>query len=261
MTNEIIMNKEVKERLVKSKKRVQKHGEVFTPLRTVKDMLNLPGIKEACEELQKTFLEPSAGEGAFLIEVLSRKMTMVAREYHESLEQYENYSLLALSTLYGVELLEDNAQTCVMNMFQVFNDFYLEQAQKHGSSMKKKVQDSAKTLISRNINQGDFLTRQTPDGKPIVFSEWKPKMLRKGQKKITVNRTEYSLEDIYVGLKRHLGEAYSTPVIAEQLDLFSLDDEIVEERINNPVLRYVAVPITEVYKEEMEEVDGNINEI
>ena len=86
-------------------------------------------------------------------------------------------------------------------------------------------------------------------------------MLRKGQKKITVNRTEYSLEDIYVGLKRHLGEAYSTPVIAEQLDLFSLDDEIVEERINNPVLRYVAVPITEVYKEEMEEVDGNINEI
>lgn len=52
-------------------------------------------------------------------------MTMVAREYSESLEQYENYSLLALSTLYGVELLEDNAQTCVMNMFQVFNDFIL----------------------------------------------------------------------------------------------------------------------------------------
>ena len=55
-------------------------------------------------------------------------MAMVAREYNESLEQYENYSLLALSTLYGVELLEDNAQTCVMNMFQVFNDLYREQS-------------------------------------------------------------------------------------------------------------------------------------
>ncbi|MBU5361618.1 methylase [Enterococcus raffinosus] len=247
------------ERLVKSKKRVQKHGEVFTPQRTVKDMLNLPGVKEACEELQKTFFEPSAGEGAFLVEVLARKMAMVAHEYSKSMEQYENFSLLALSTLYGVELLEDNAQTCVMNMFQVFNDFYLEQARKHGEPIKKKVQDSAKTLISKNINQGDFLTRKTPDGKPIVFSEWTPKFLRKGQKKITINRTEYSLDDIYIGLKRDPGEAYSTPVIAEQLNLFSFDDDIIEEKISVPVLRYVAVPITEVYKEEMEEVDDNSN--
>ena len=49
--------------------------------------------------------------------------------------------------------------------------------------MKRKVQDSAKTLISRNIKQGDFLTKRTPDDNPIIFSEWTPKTLRKGQKK------------------------------------------------------------------------------
>ena len=60
--------------IIKSKKRVQKHGEVFTPQRIVKMMLDQPGIKEACESLTATFLEPSAGEGAFLVEILTRKL-------------------------------------------------------------------------------------------------------------------------------------------------------------------------------------------
>ena len=47
-------NKEV---IIKSKKRVQKHGEVFTPKRIVKMMLDQPGIKEACESVTATFLE------------------------------------------------------------------------------------------------------------------------------------------------------------------------------------------------------------
>lgn len=50
-----------KEVIIKSKKRVQKHGEVFTPKRIVKMMLDQDGIKEACESLTATFLEPSAG--------------------------------------------------------------------------------------------------------------------------------------------------------------------------------------------------------
>lgn len=248
-----------KERIIKSKKRVQKHGEVFTPQKTVKAMLDLPGVREACMELQATFLEPAAGEGAFLVEILRRKLSMVAREYNDSMEQYENYSLLALSTLYGIELLEDNSQTCVMNMFQVFSDFYGIQALKHDALIRKKVQDSAKILISRNIKQGNFLTKKTLDGKSIVFSEWTPKTLRKGQKKISVNRTEYSLEDIYSGLKRNFGEAYSVPPVVEQLDLFSFDADNSIEENKNLKMRYVTVAITDVFKEEMEEIDDSCN--
>src|SRR5690625_8051956 len=106
------------EEISKCKRRVQKHGEVFTPKRIVNKMLNIPGVKEACESLTKTFLEPSAGEGAFLTAILERKLTKVTETYNADLKQFENHSLLALTTLYGVELLEDNVQTCVMNMFR-----------------------------------------------------------------------------------------------------------------------------------------------
>ena len=66
------------EEIIKSKLRVQKHGEVFTPKRIVNKMLDIPEIKEACENLTTTFLEPSAGEGAFLVEILERKLKMVS---------------------------------------------------------------------------------------------------------------------------------------------------------------------------------------
>lgn len=55
----------MKEEIIKSKLRVQKHGEVFTPKRIVNKMLDIPEVKDACENLTATFLEPAAGEGAF----------------------------------------------------------------------------------------------------------------------------------------------------------------------------------------------------
>ena len=56
--------------LIKSKERVQKHGEVFTPDWMVKKMLSYPEIQEKLQDMHATFLEPSAGEGAFLTEIL-----------------------------------------------------------------------------------------------------------------------------------------------------------------------------------------------
>mgnify|MGYP000541682243 FL=1 len=60
--------------LIKSKSRVQQHGEVFTPAAVVERMLDLPGVRAACERLTATFLEPAAGEGAFLVAILRRKL-------------------------------------------------------------------------------------------------------------------------------------------------------------------------------------------
>lgn len=78
-------------------------------------------------------------------------MKMVVKNYGDDLTLYENYSLLALSTLYGVELLEDNAQKCVMNMYQVYYEAYQQQAIEHGAKVKNKVLDSAKLIISKYI--------------------------------------------------------------------------------------------------------------
>ena len=68
----------MKEEIIKSKIRVQKHGEVFTPKRIVNKMLDIPEVKDACENLTATFLEPAAGEGASLVAILERKLNMVS---------------------------------------------------------------------------------------------------------------------------------------------------------------------------------------
>src|SRR5699024_10818753 len=94
--NLLIGTKMEKENIIKSKKRVQQHGEVLTPKSIVKKMLDTPEIKEATMDLETTFLEPGAGEGAFLMEILHRKLKMVLKKYNNSLLQYENYSLFAL---------------------------------------------------------------------------------------------------------------------------------------------------------------------
>lgn len=47
--------------LVKSRKRVADHGEVFTPAWLVEDMLNL--VKDESERIDARFLEPACGSG------------------------------------------------------------------------------------------------------------------------------------------------------------------------------------------------------
>lgn len=243
------------EKIINNRKRVQNHGEVFTPKSIVKKIIDMPNIREACQNLTSTFLEPAAGEGVFLVEVLNRKMQMVEKNYGDDLIRYENYSLLALSTLYGVELLEDNAQKCVMNIYQVYFEAYQKQAMVHHSKMKSKVLDSAKLIISTNIVQGNFLTQLSSNGKPIVFSEWQPISLRKNVKRIRIQRTEYTIEDILVGVEKESGEPSTHSEKAEQLDLFELFDSEEVANIEKKRMKYVPVSITDVYKEEMEEVD------
>ncbi|QBP43165.1 N-6 DNA methylase [Paenisporosarcina antarctica] len=250
------LSESVYEKIIKSKKRVQNHGEVFTPKRIVKQMLDLPNIRESCQNLTSTFLEPAAGEGAFLVEVLNRKMKMVVKNYGDDLIRYENYSLLALSTLYGVELLEDNAQKCAMNMYQVYYEAYRHQAIEHGAKVKNKVLDSAKLIISNNIAQGNFLTKLSANGNPIVFSEWQLVNFRKDAKTIKIQRTEYTIEDILDGTEKERGEPSTHSVKVEQLQLFDFfDDEEIAETVEKR-MKYVPVKITDVYKEEMEVVHG-----
>lgn len=241
------------EKLIKSKHRVQKHGEVFTPNWMVERMLNRKDIKEACENLTVTFLEPAAGEGNFLMAILKRKLKMIEDKHSETLIKYENYSLYALSTIYGIELLEDNAQMCVINLYEIYKESYSKIAMKFGENVKNSVLSSAKVIISSNIAQGNFLTKQTPDGKPIVFSEWRSiNQLRKDTQVIKISRTEYSLDDIISGSENKVGSITKPPKITEQLDLFdSFDDDFnIETEVN--IMYYIIVKITEVYNEETE---------
>lgn len=247
-----------KEVLIKSKKRVQKHGEVFTPIWMVNKMLDTPGIKEACENIEATFLEPSAGEGVFLTEILKRKLDMVKEIYNETLKQYENYSLFALTTLFGVELLEDNAQRCVMNMYKVYYDYYSQVAKTLQGQVRDKVFRAAQFIISTNIIQGDFLTKKQVNGNPIIFSEWKLLQAKVNQKQIKVQRTEYSLEEIADGIEHEPGYIYGSvsPTKYVQLNLFDFfEEEDLDIDQSEKIYRYLPCRIEDVYLEEMEEVD------
>ena len=237
--------------LIKSKKRVQQHGEVFTPKEIVDAMVSLPGLDESIVQYSTTVLEPSVGEGAFLINILQRRLQHLADKFPEDLVKFENFALLAISSLYGIELLEDNVKKCVINLYVTFFDFYKNFAAKFNKSPNAKILESAKTIIAINIVQGDFLKRTKNDGKQIVFSEWKPIKLQKNTKHIKVIRTEYTLEDIFHHITIEPGTVYTPVPETKQLGLF--DDQPAVPPL--PTYKYLPVDIVDVYKQEMEEID------
>ncbi len=151
------------EKLVKSKQRVADHGEVFTPAWLVEDMLNL--VKDESERIDSRFLEPACGSGNFLVQVLRRKLTTVKSRYGSSEFEKKHYALFALMCIYGIELLEDNAEECRENLLEIFAKFLK-------ISADSVPYLAAKNVLEANIVQGDALTITTKDGEPITFAEW-----------------------------------------------------------------------------------------
>lgn len=154
---------------VKTRQRVTDHGEVFTSEREVNAMLDL--VKQETERIESRFLEPACGTGNFLVEILKRKLTVVENRYSKNQLEYERYAIIALSSIYGVELLKDNVQTCRDRLLGIFTHYYLNNYKKE---IKPEFLKAAEFILSRNILWGDALSLKTPDEKaePIIFSEW-----------------------------------------------------------------------------------------
>ena len=104
--------------LIKSKKRVADHGEVFTPPWLVERMLDL--VKGETERIDSRFLEPACGSGNFLVPVLQRKLAAVELKYGRSGFEKRIHALQAVTCCYGIELLADNIAECRANMLEVF---------------------------------------------------------------------------------------------------------------------------------------------
>lgn len=150
---------------IKSRERVSQHGEVFTAEREVKAMCDL--VKNESERIDSRVLEPACGEGPFLQEMLYRKLQTVKNRYSRSPHDFELYSIVALSSLYGVELLEDNAQICRDNLYGIWEKAYAEFGEQ-----REEVKKAARYMVETNILCGDALTLKQNNGKPIIFAEW-----------------------------------------------------------------------------------------
>lgn len=210
----------LEENLIKSKHRVQKHGEVFTPSWMVQKMLDTPGVKEACENINATFLEPSAGDGNFLQAILERKLDAVEKHFDQ--KNWKSKSLIALSTIYGIELLEDNLEVARSRMFLTYLDWF-ESAFGSRLSSKSDIYKSAYYLIHKNIVRGNTLTQSHPiTNEPICFNEWQ---VVKGHS-TKVRKIPFTLAGL-VGNEIEVEKINN--VVEGQLSFFDIDESFMIE--------------------------------
>mgnify|MGYP001269501642 CR=1 FL=1 len=122
--------------------RVKQTAEVFTPTDDVRKILNEYPIN-LFTDINKTFLDNSCGDGQFLSEVIIRKM----EQSNCTLEK-------ALSTTYGVELMEDNVKLCKERLA--------------GPNPTMKILK----ILDKNIVCADALTYDYSFGEPTGIEKW-----------------------------------------------------------------------------------------
>lgn len=200
---------------IKSKQRVTDHGEVFTNEREVNAMLDL--VKQETERIDSRFLEPACGEGAFLTEILRRKLSVVKSRYAKNAFDYERYSVQAVMSIYGVDILEDNAAICRDNLFEIWDKEYTAICKVQANDECREV---VKFILQTNIICGDALTMKQNNGTPIIFAEWSfvcPAM---------VKRRDYQLDVLLSGNE-------------QEYDIFNWHyDNEIKAFIPNPVCEY-----------------------
>ena len=195
---------------VKSRQRVSDHGEVYTNPREVNAMLDL--VKQETERIDSRFLEPACGHGNFLAAILERKLDVVEARYRKSQREFERYAILAVGSIYGIDLLPDNITEARERLLGILADRYLRTFR---DSSRAQVLDSARYILGLNLIAGDALDLSTIDGEPIVFSEWS---LVTGD---LIKRRDYSFEHLVAnipldGLFSDLGDdAYIQTPVAE----------------------------------------------
>jgi len=155
---------------IKSKERVRDHGEVFTPEHIVNDMLDL--VKNETENIESRFLEPACGDGNFLAPILERKLAKVKERYGTSQTEFERNTIIAVGSVYGIELLQDNVEVCIERLFSIVDGIY---SKLYKDKCKKDFRNSVRFVLSRNILLGDATNLRRPDNNEfIVFSQWSP---------------------------------------------------------------------------------------
>lgn len=149
--------------LIRSKRRVADHGEVFTPHWMVEKMLDL--VKGETDRIDARFLEPACGSGNFLVPVLQRKLAAVELKFGKTEFERRQYALFGLMCCYGVELLADNVAECRANMLDVVADYL--RLEKGDETYR-----AASFVLSLNLVHGDAMTMRDTQGAPINVVEW-----------------------------------------------------------------------------------------
>lgn len=186
---------------IKSKERVQEHGEVFTPDSIVNDMLDLTdkelkgidsdgnilelhGEDEIKKYIDTTYLEPSCGNGNFLIRILDRKLEGVQKL---EVSDQELWLLHAVASMYGVDIQKDNVDESKERLLRLIKtgevsvlDLESRETQPwhfKAINLSPELERVVKFILDNNIKHGNCLTgmqwdRMQETSEPMVFTEY-----------------------------------------------------------------------------------------
>lgn len=143
---------------MRSSERARGLGEVFTPEATINEMLDLlQDINYASK-----FLEPGCGSGNFLVEVLARKIQMVSRLPEVAsalksgkLDELEFKMLIALASIYGIDIDETNIEESRERMMDTFNSNYMKLAKQ--KEVPEYLEKAVQRILTQNILLGDLV--------------------------------------------------------------------------------------------------------
>ena len=205
---------------VKSKARVTDFGEVNTSEREVNSMLDL--VKQETERLDSRFLEPACGDGNFLIEVLNRKLEILVKKYKKNQYEFERNSVVVVGSIYGVDILQDNAQSAKDRLFDRFLEVYEKNFKGY---LNENLIKSVKFILDKNIIHGDALTlKQVDSENPVTFSEWAIINSK-------LKRRDFTLSDLlaYAPFEKgtlfsDVGEEVNIPVPIKEYPLVNYDE-------------------------------------
>ena len=135
-----------------------------------------------------------------------------------------------MSSLYGVELLADNAAACRRRLFELFSEEYAKVCK---NRINVAFLDAIRAVIDRNILCGNALSMKMVDAEqndtdePIIFSEW---TLAMGNK---VKRRDFRLDELLEGQR-------------QQMSLFGLSGSNTSEwEFDEELQAYIPLPIRE----------------
>ncbi len=138
---------------IKSRERVQDLGEVLTPEREVNAMLDL--VDSTCRDIRSRFLEPSCGNGNFLEEIIARKVTTIS-SVARSPEEYQYLLVLALTSVYGIDIDSENILEARERMYDLVVTNYLNHTKT--SEVTEQFLQVIDFVLNTNLIVGDAIS-------------------------------------------------------------------------------------------------------
>ena len=172
---------------VKSKSRVRDRGEVFTAEREVNNIL---ALTQATSNRYWRFLEPACGNGNFLEVILRQRLEHLKQDRIEWHAKNREFSVLkVLSTIYGVDIAEDNIAECKKRLRGVIFDYLPKKS-------SKEFLFAMNTIMDTNLIVGDMLNGKDK----VFFTEYSTPA------KGLFKRRIYALTDMEAGIDKVIKE-------------------------------------------------------